>query len=687
MVDDSNHRKISKLIKKYKFLFLILFLPVTPLPIISYFQNIQNINFLIDSVKKDSVLTKSIISEIDVSLTNILYIRNIKTKLPIILKRTISPEEEANNIINLIDVISQEPNQEIRFIRLLPKPFLTNIILRFLKSIVVIETNQLSNLSPTTNIIAIYNGNKYYPKKIIPFPIETDEELRKAFEIVFGRSIVNQVKEEIISIFFHALSPNATFEKEFQQLELEKHNSSQNKTIEVIIKKGSPIIREGTIITEEHIQILKEYLEELRSKLLLSTILTEILVLIIAIFSIILLSILKEVKNVNIMSINALVLMVSVYLQLYLKDWLGYITIFTSLLVWFSLINSLISGRKTTLVIGIYYSLIVLLTLYKSYLIIIYWSILTIVGFVMSHKIKRRSSFIFIAVVIFSLNFLLYLVINFIENFEIGNIPIASLISFASVFGNVLLVFLVLPVYEYFFRIATPFKLYELSSLDNELLKMLREKAPGTYYHSLNVSILAEAAAEAINANSLLAKVGALYHDIGKIEKPDYFTENIGGKTREDVNIYEYAQIIKQHPKIGTEIARKYNLPIEIELIIKEHHGGSVIYYFYNKALKENPNVDINLFKYENYKPTFKESGIVYLCDKLEAKIRSLASNQSVNIQTIQEVIDDSIQQEVLKEELSKSDLTLQDVNNIKKAIKDTFRYILHQRIEYPKST
>ncbi|MGB9621335.1 MAG: HD domain-containing protein, partial [Brevinematia bacterium] len=154
----------------------------------------------------------------------------------------------------------------------------------------------------------------------------------------------------------------------------------------------------------------------------------------------------------------------------------------------------------------------------------------------------------------------------------------------------------------------------------------------------------------------------------------------------EDINIFRYVEVIKSHPKVGVEIAKKHRLPNEIQKIILEHHGKSLITYFYNKATKENPNVNIEFFRYDTPKPSTKESALIFICDKLEAKIRSIESQTNLETEKILEEVDNTLSQLILSEDLSDSNLTLKDISNLKKAIKDNFVYILHKRINYPQS-
>lgn len=679
---------IKKILTKYKFLITILLVFSIPIPIINFFEDNQKLENTLKTLKEGEISTIEITSEINTLIPNIMGIEYEKKVFPIILKREISVEEEVSRILNFLEKVKEQPNlnSKIKLIFFLPPSILSNILTRILEESIVLKRNKINeSIAKNSNIIVIYKTNIFYPKYIILLPTKSEKELEEAIETILGKLFIPSIKEGLIVLLNNTLIPNASFSEKLQEEEFKKYLIMRNIPTEIEIRKGQKIVEQGKEIRKENIETIKSYISQVKKRNFIKMILLEAMITILALFSVGIISIFKNIRHSKILTINTGLLLSSLYFQLFMKNIIGYTAILTSLFIAFLLINSLISGRKSTLVISMFYSLVLLLIIPTKYVIVINWTVMILVLSIMNYRIKKRSEFIIIGTILVIVVLILYLIVNYVEYLEIGNIINYGMISFITVFSNVLLIFLILPVYEYFFRVATPFKLYELSSLDNPLLKELLKRAPGTYYHSLNVGILAEAAAEAIHANSLLAKVGALYHDIGKMENPNYFTENIGGKTREDIDPFRYTEIIKKHPIKGQELALQYRLPIEIERIIVEHHGNSVISYFYNKASKDNPNVDINFFRYKTPLPSSKESAIVFICDKIEARIRSLTSNQKISPDTLQSEIENTIYNQVIMGELSQSELTLKDLNDIKKALIENLNYILHQRIEYPK--
>jgi putative nucleotidyltransferase with HDIG domain len=215
------------------------------------------------------------------------------------------------------------------------------------------------------------------------------------------------------------------------------------------------------------------------------------------------------------------------------------------------------------------------------------------------------------------------------------------------------------------------------------MLKRLFTAAPGTYSHSIMVANLAEAACQDIGANPLLARVGAYYHDIGKMENPGYFVENQTAYNRHDDTPPRLsATVIRSHVKLGVEKARSLSLPREVIDIIAEHHGNSVITWFYNKALKQESQVNMEDFTYTGNPPRSRESAVVMLADVTEAAVRTLNKPTAAKMEKfIQTLIDAKVEHG----QLAESELTFRDLETIKNAcVRDLAGYY-HSRIEYPK--
>jgi len=265
---------------------------------------------------------------------------------------------------------------------------------------------------------------------------------------------------------------------------------------------------------------------------------------------------------------------------------------------------------------------------------------------------------------------------------EMGNELIFALVN--SIISPVLTYGLLI-FFERIFKITTDLTLVELADFNHPLLQELRSKAPGTFHHSVNMSILSEGAAKAIGANTILTKVGALYHDIGKIVEPNYFIENLREEKseHEDLDPEQSAQIILNHVEEGIDLARKYHLPEEVIDFIPMHHGTTHVQYFLNVAKQLGKIIDEDKFRYPGPKPQSKETGIVMLADAVESMSRNL---DVVNEDILNQMIDEVIHKRFFEGQLDESNLTLKDLNLIKQSFIETLLGIYHQRIEYPEA-
>ncbi|MFC2140385.1 HD family phosphohydrolase, partial [Candidatus Auribacterota bacterium] len=244
-----------------------------------------------------------------------------------------------------------------------------------------------------------------------------------------------------------------------------------------------------------------------------------------------------------------------------------------------------------------------------------------------------------------------------------------------------------LPVLEYVFKITTDITLLELSDFNHPLLKRLVIEAPGTYHHSLMVGNLAEAAAEEIGANALLARVASYFHDVGKLSKPQYFVENAWNeKSRhEDLIPSMSSLIIIAHVKDGIDLAKKYKLNKEIIDAILEHHGTSLVYFFYKRATEEqkedDPKVSEEHYRYPGPKPQTKETAIISLADSVEAASRTLDKPTPSRIENLVKYV---INDKISKNQLDECDLTMKDLYKITARFCRILNATFHARVKYP---
>lgn len=258
-------------------------------------------------------------------------------------------------------------------------------------------------------------------------------------------------------------------------------------------------------------------------------------------------------------------------------------------------------------------------------------------------------------------------------------------LGFINGFISPIIAYALVLLLERTFHLTTDMTLLELSDLNHPLLRQMAMQAPGTYHHSLSVGNLAEAAAEAIGGNGLLARVGAYYHDIGKLEKPEYFVENQmrGRNPQEKLAPTMSSLILANHVRRGGEMAQQYHLPQVVQDFIFEHHGTSLMHYFYQKAVAQS-SIDLvpqDEFRYPGPRPQSRESAIVMLADAVEATSRTL---RDPSFSRIKSIVDEIIDERFKSGELDHSPLTLQDLARISEAFQKILNARFHRRIPYP---
>ena len=301
-----------------------------------------------------------------------------------------------------------------------------------------------------------------------------------------------------------------------------------------------------------------------------------------------------------------------------------------------------------------------------------------------SELYKRANIFISVAQIT-----IIYMVTYFAFSIiKEGNASQLNFDYFLMFSANGLLSFLsiiLIYIYEKLFGLVSDVTLLELSNTNTKLLRELNEKAPGTFQHSMQVANLAEAAANEIGANSMLVRTGALYHDIGKMTNPQYFTENQSTSVNphNELSPRDSAKIIIDHVIRGVELAKKNNIPDRVIDFIRTHHGTTTTYYFYSKEVEMNPDdeIDKSKFQYKGPIPFSKETAILMMCDAAEAASKSIKEPSAEKINNLIERI---INKQVEDNQFQNSNITLREIELIKKVIKKKLMNIYHVRVEYP---
>lgn len=519
-------------------------------------------------------------------------------------------------------------------------------------------------------------------------PIEEDkiQDIQKAKTTIDGiiSNLENgrNVKEITKKMCSSLVKPNFFYDKE----KTEEMIKEATKAISpIVIKKNQTIVKEGEPVTEQQLEILNE------------------------------LGLLNESRfNLYIYISLAIMVILVMYLQYsYIHRYYDDVFNDLSKLILISIVNitSVVLARTLAIISPFLIPLAcapILLTLLINYKISIVLSMLNIVliggvvgfnaniiliailnamlGSTILRKMQERNDILYATIYIALLSGVMAFSVGMMSSNNI--MEILKEVGFAaigSLFSGVLAVGL-LPFFESTFDVVTTVKLLELSNPNHPLLKKLLMEAPGTYHHSILVANLAEVATENVGGSSVLARIGAYYHDVGKIKRPYFFKENQIGKDNPHDKITPNLStlIITSHVKDGLELAKEYDLPKVIQNFIATHHGTTLVKYFYYsiKNSAQNPeDIKEEDYSYPGPKPESKEAGIIMLADSVEAAVRSINDPTKGKIE---EMVNNIIKDKLYSGQLDKCDLTLKDIDTIRKCFLKALNAIYHQRIEYP---
>jgi len=465
----------------------------------------------------------------------------------------------------------------------------------------------------------------------------------------------------------------------------ERREKVVNAVEDVKILKNQVIIRKGELVTQEHIEML-EALDLQHRRIDFSAMLgTSLLSLISLLLIIVYLyqfqrEMLHKEKHIILLGI----LMLSVVLLAKAVGNFGGYTVVIPVVAGVMLIAILLD-RYLAILLSIVLSMLVASIAGNELRYMIVAFITGIIAVYSSVKVNQRIDIARAGFILSLASALVIIAVGLTGDKEIYDVLLESVWGIIIGILSAVLTIGFLPYLENTFGITTSMKLLELSNPNQELLKRLLMEAPGTYHHSIIVGNMAEAAAEAVGADQLLTRVGAYYHDIGKIKRPYFYIENQLTKENphEKMNPTLSAMIINLHVKDGVETAKKHKLPQPIIDIIEQHHGTSLISFFYYQALElgKNDSVDEGKFRYAGPKPQTKEAAIVMLADSIEAAVRSLSKPVPGRIEKLVKKI---IKDKLNDEQLDECDLTLRDLDEIGEAFVRILTGIFHSRIEYP---
>lgn len=540
--------------------------------------------------------------------------------------------------------------------------------------------------------------------KLMSEPIENAEQARaRVAEMVNASSLNTALSREIAQeIIRFVITPNKFSDAEAT---IQAKEAARNNVEPIYIQKNEVLVRQGEMITPELYQILQQY----------DLLGTEInyaaqfgLILLILLMAAVLYWYIRQSdlnirhNNVQLLMlllifvINVIVMKIVALAQSQDYPYLGYLA---PAALGSMLIAILLEGRLA-IVCSVIFSIlssIIFNSATNDQLFDYHFGFVSLVvcfaAVFAIQKASQRSAILKTGLLISLLGGFAVLSITLLQDqYDLESIALSLVFVLASGLLTAVLAIGLLPFFEVSFGILSPLKLIELSNPNHPLLRKLLVETPGTYHHSVMVGNLAEAAAEAIGANGLLCRVGSFYHDIGKTKRPSYFIENQGnmGNPHDDLDPSISKEIIIAHARDGEQMLREYKMPKQLRDIAEQHHGTTLLKYFYHKAIKlaEENNQPIDFteedYRYPGPKAQTKEAAIVGIADSVEAAVRSL---HNPSLEQISALVDKIIKDRLEDNQFNECDLTLRELDIIGSTLKESLLGIFHSRIEYPEDT
>jgi len=532
--------------------------------------------------------------------------------------------------------------------------------------------------------------NSGIAKKYVFANLLATEDIQQSVQRNFSDTIFNPYKNYFTAIFFNNIKANVSFDKAFNN-EVYQQEKSKILPTEGLVKANAVIISKGEVVEGarfQKLQSLKElYASQVWSKSNYNWIVFGYVILVV-------------------LALLMLILFLKKYRPSIYRNNRKFTFIFFNIILMIFITTVVLKYQPTYLYIVPLCILPLILKAFFDARLGLFTHVITVLllGFIVPNSYEYMFLQIIAGIITILTVSELYKRVNlFISVAQITGVYIVAYFSFYIIhegnivelkwetFGLFVLCGLVMLfaqpliyIYEKTFGLVSDVSLLELSDTNSKLLKLLANKAPGTFHHSLNVANLAEAAANEIGANAMLTRVGALYHDIGKMSEPTYFIENQsnGINPHNELGPKESARIIIDHVLNGIEIAKKHNIPDRIIDFIRTHHGTSLVYYFYSqeKSSKEG-EVAIEDFQYKGPKPFSKETSILMMCDSVEAASKSIKNPDYTKISNF---VDQIIDKQKNDEQFLNADITFKEIEVIKKVLKHKLINMFHLRIEYP---
>jgi len=519
--------------------------------------------------------------------------------------------------------------------------------------------------------------------------LNTSKDIPKVVKDVLLEKRLTGLTKNYEKLIKAVVKPNVFYDDKISKQELENELANISYT-RGNIDKGKLIIAKGEVVEGENLQILESLEEEYESQLWTVNNYYFILLgytILVALVLIMLLLFLKKYRR-SIYENNTKVTFIffNIWLMVFITTMVvkyNEAYIFVVPLCILPLILKTFFDARLGLYVHVLTVLILGFVVPNSFEYIFLQIIAGIVTILSVAQMYKRAN-LFVSVGQITLIYVVgYLAFHIIHE---GNLDAIGWITVGFFLLNGMITLFAQPliyIYEKIFGLISDVSLLELSDTNAKLLKELANKAPGTFHHSLQVANLAEAAANEIGANAMLARVGALYHDIGKMENPTYFTENqiTNVNPHDDLQPKDSAKIILDHVIKGIELARKNNIPDRVIDFIRTHHGTNLVYYFYKKEQEGNDLVDASDFTYAGPIPFSRETAILMMADAVEAASKSL---KNPTFLMINDFVDKIITTQMQANQFLNADITFKEIEAVKKVLKQKLTNIYHLRVEYP---
>ena len=545
-----------------------------------------------------------------------------------------------------------------------------------------------TDIKPDIALITLKKGNKSQEIDV--------NKLFKASQILsfinskIGNQPFTQEENIVLNIIYEGLKPNVTFDTDFTEMVLQENLGKISYT-KGLVAENERIIFKGDIVEGEKLitlnSVKSEFESQVWSKSNYNWIVSGYTILVALAFLMLLLFLRKyreEIfeNNTKVTFIFFNIILIVLLITLIVKYDAKYIYIAPIVILplvlkaFFDARLGLFTHVLTVLLLGF-----IVPNSFEFIFLQIIAGIVTILT--ISELYKRANLFISVIQITF-VYFVAYFAFSIIQEGNAQNLDWEKFVYFTINGGATLFVLPLIYVFEKLFSLVSDESLKELSNTNSKLLRELAEKAPGTFQHSLQVANLAEACANEIQANSMLVRTGALYHDIGKMINPMYFTENQSTNVNphNELTPKDSALIIINHIIEGVELAKKNRLPDRIIDFIRTHHGTTLVYYFYKKEEEETGNTpEKQHFQYPGPIPFSKETAILMMCDSVEAASKSI---KEPTAQAFDNLVEKIVNKQMEDGQFMNADITFKELQIIKKVLKKKLKNIYHLRIEYP---